>query len=428
MSWFTETFGRLVASLQRFAQPAALKTTFMGREVDYAQHDMRAPRDPQNMTVEDLWATQPHLRTVIDFRARNIAQLGVQLFAADGEQRSRVRGTDVSKLLGRPNPYMTGYDLIYDLVASRSLYDTAYWFIMEGEAGKVIHPFPPAWVTPLADSYFAPRSYRVQVPGGDRYVDVPGDQVVEFRGWTPTPSLTTSSPVETLRMVLEEQHSSRKHRLQLWRRNGRVGSYIARPKDAAPWDDTARRRFMDMFTAFTGDNAKAGGVPLLEDGMELKRNAFTSADEQWAESVKISLETVAQVYQVNPTMVGVLEGTNYSNMKEFNRALYRTSLGPDIVQIEERITEFVLPLLDAPDDQFVKLNVESMLRGSFEEQVKVFSASVGGPWMTRNEARALQDMPPLDEGDELITPLNVTEGGQASPLDGGDGRPEEIES
>ena len=428
MSWFSEAFGRLVASLQRFAQPAALKTTFMGREVDYAQHDMRAPRDPQNMTVEDLWATQPHLRTVIDFRARNIAQLGVQLFEADGEQRARVRGTEVSKLLGRPNPYMTGYDLIYDLVATRSLYDTAYWFIMEGEAGKVIHPFPPAWVTPLADSHFGPRSYRVQVPGVDRYVDVPGDNVVEFRGWTPTPSLTTSSPVETLRMVLEEQHSSRKHRLQLWRRNGRVGSYIARPKDAAPWDDTARRRFMDMFTAFTGDNAKAGGVPLLEDGMELKRNAFTSADEQWAESVKISLETVAQVYQVNPTMVGVLEGTNYSNMKEFNRALYRTSLGPDIVQIEERITEFVLPLLGAPDDQFVKLNVESMLRGSFEEQAKIMSTSTGGPWMTRNEARALMDMSPLDEGDELIVPKNVSEGGQASPQDGGDGRPEEDES
>ena len=428
MSWFSEAFGRLVASLQRFAQPAALKTTFMGREVDYAQHDMRAPRDPQNMTVEDLWATQPHLRTVIDFRARNIAQLGVQLFEADGEQRARVRGTEVSKLLGRPNPYMTGYDLIYDLVATRSLYDTAYWFIMEGEAGKVIHPFPPAWVTPLADSHFGPRSYRVQVPGVDRYVDVPGDNVVEFRGWTPTPSLVTSSPVETLRMVLEEQHSSRKHRLQLWRRNGRVGSYIARPKDAAPWDDTARRRFMDMFTAFTGDNAKAGGVPILEDGMELKRNAFTSADEQWAESVKISLETVAQVYQVNPTMVGVLEGTNYSNMKEFNRALYRTSLGPDIVQIEERITEFVLPLLDAPDDQFVKLNVESMLRGSFEEQAKIMSTSTGGPWMTRNEARALMDMSPLDEGDELIVPKNVSEGGQASPQDGGDGRPEEDES
>src|SRR5699024_4275615 len=101
-------------------------------------------------------------------------------------------------------------------------------------------------------------------------------------------------PVETLRMVLEEQHSSRKHRLQLWRRNGRVGSYIARPKDAAPWDDAARRRFMYMFTAFTGDNAKAGGVPLIEGGIELKRKTFTSADEKWGESRKISLETVSQ--------------------------------------------------------------------------------------------------------------------------------------
>ena len=123
-------------------------------------------------------------------------------------------------------------------------------------------------------------------------------------------------------------------------------------------------------------------------------------------------------------MVGVLQGTNYSNMREFNRALYRTSLGPDIRYIEERITQFVLPLIGGSDDEFVKLNVESMLRGSFEEQAAVLSTSVGGPWMTRNEARSLQDMAPLDDGDELITPLNVIEGGQSSPQDGGDGPPE----
>ena len=37
--------------------------------------------------------------------------------------------------------------------------------------------------------------------------------------------------------------------------------------------------------------------------------------------------------------------------------------------------------------------------------------------MTRNEARSDNDMPPLDGGDELIVPLNVIEGGQASPQD-----------
>lgn len=37
--------------------------------------------------------------------------------------------------------------------------------------------------------------------------------------------------------------------------------------------------------------------------------------------------------------------------------------------------------------------------------------------MTRNEARAANNLPRVEGGDELITPLNVTEGGQASPRD-----------
>ena len=37
--------------------------------------------------------------------------------------------------------------------------------------------------------------------------------------------------------------------------------------------------------------------------------------------------------------------------------------------------------------------------------------------MTRNEARAMLNLPAIDGGDELVTPLNVLTGGQASPND-----------
>ena len=62
-------------------------------------------------------------------------------------------------------------------------------------------------------------------------------------------------------------------------------------------------------------------------------------------------------------------------------------------------------------------DLEEKLRGSFEERAQIFQSAVGAPWMTRNEARAANDLPPVDGGDELITPLNVTEGGLASPRD-----------
>lgn len=39
--------------------------------------------------------------------------------------------------------------------------------------------------------------------------------------------------------------------------------------------------------------------------------------------------------------------------------------------------------------------------------------------MTRNEARQRENLPPIEGGDELITPMNVTAGGQSSPRDTG---------
>ena len=69
------------------------------------------------------------------------------------------------------------------------------------------------------------------------------------------------------------------------------------------------------------------------------------------------------------------------------------------------------------DDTYVEFDLKEKLKGSFEERAQILQAAVGGPWMTRNEARADNNLPPLEGGDELIVPLNVIEGGQASPQD-----------
>lgn len=51
----------------------------------------------------------------------------------------------------------------------------------------------------------------------------------------------------------------------------------------------------------------------------------------------------------------------------------------------------------------------------------MMSTAIGRPWMTRrSRARKLKNLPRIDdpEVDTLITPLNVTAGGQASPQSG----------
>ena len=85
--------------------------------------------------------------------------------------------------------------------------------------------------------------------------------------------------------------------------------------------------------------------------------------------------------------------------------------------LQQRINSFLLPMIGADPRTYVEFDMTEKLKGSFEERASILQSAVGGPWMTRNEARADNNLPPVEGGDELIVPLNVVEGGQASPTD-----------
>lgn len=399
-------------------------TTFMGREVVVTAPGVGVDLEPMCLTPEQMWRTQPHLRTVVDFLARNVAHLGLHVFDTRGGDRVRDRDSVVSLLMRKPNPHMTTFELIYDLVGNLALHNRAYWFVYESAespSGWAIQPFPASWVKTSYGTYWEPKEYVVSPPDSpDKAVKFRPENVLAFEGWSPLPS-KSSSPVETLRLTLEEQYHARNHRTLVWRRAGRVGGYITRPVDAPRWDNQDRRRFLKMFEEFTRSGSKTGGTPIFEEGMRLETAEFNSANAEWAESVKLSLVTVAQVYQVNPVMVGVLDNANYSNAKEFSKSLYTNTLGPQIRMIEQRLNTFLLPMLgEDPGAKLIEFNIEEKLRGSFEEQAAVASSAVGAPYMTRNEIRRMNNLPAIEGGDALVTPLNLDTESVSRETDGGD--------
>lgn len=373
------------------------------------------------LTPEELYRTQPHLRIVLDFVARNVAHLGLPVFERVGEtDRRRLRDDPVAKLLGRPNASMTRYELIESLVLDLGLYDRAYWLVgaADSPSGWEIQPIPPSWVVSHAGGgAFAPAKYTVAFPNGTR-AEIDASDMLVFHGWNPGRPKHGTSPVETLKQILAEQVQAWSYREQVWQRGGRAGTVITRPA-GAEWSDAARERFVtDWKARWTGKSGeKAGGTPILEDGMTINRLGFSAREDEWSEVAKVALATVASVYHVNPVMVGVLDNANFSNTREFRKMLYSETLGPLLAMIEDRINTFLVPRL-TKGSVYVEFNIEEKLQGDFEEQGKILSTSTGAPWMTRNEARALRNLPRIEGGDELVTPLNVLVGGQASPQDG----------
>ena len=168
-------------------------------------------------------------------------------------------------------------------------------------------------------SVFQPAYYRVYPNLGTSYYDVPADDMLVFHGWNPDDPTQGVTPVRALKDIINEQIQAWSYRTQVWKRGGRIGSVLVRPKDAPEWNDADRERFMRGWKEFTDKGAQAGATPLLEDGMELKRLGFNAREEEFSEVTKLSLSTVASVYHVSPVMVGILDNANFSNTKNFAR-------------------------------------------------------------------------------------------------------------
>lgn len=380
----------------------------------------------EGKSADDLWREQPHLRTVVGFLTRNVAQLGLTGYKikADGS-RSKITTGPIPKVLAQPNPDQTLYEFLEALVGDLALYDNAYVTTLmvdrDGEALPELRIIRPIWIQAAGGiGPYTVTTYVIKYPEETVQVEIPASKVLHFHGYNPVDARVGVSPISSLKGTLSEQLHATAFRSQLWKRGGRVGSYLTRPHDAPDWDPATRKKFKREFAAaWSGDDgAKAGGVPIFEDGMEMKRVGFSAHDEEFVEAAKLALTTVAAAYYVNPTMVGLLDNANYSNVREFRRMLYGETLGPLLEQISQRLTAFLLPHLKIPVDgrTIITFDTEARLRGTFEEVMAVAGSAVGGPTLTPNEFRSMLGYPPIEGGDVLIKPLNITQPGDQEPI------------
>jgi HK97 family phage portal protein len=372
--------------------------------------------DDYTRDYAQIWRTQPSVRTCVSFLARNVASLGLHAFERVSDtDRVRLADHPAALLLDRPSPTTTRYRLIDRLVHDLGIYDTAYWLkLKRSDGGLALLRLNPKSVTPMGETGLEPSYYRLR--GSKGYKDIQPDQLVHFRGYDPDGEFG-APPIEALRQILAEEWEAGRMRSNTLRNGARISGYIERPENK-PWSEAAREKFRKGWQSqYTGGGPQVGGTPILEDGMTFKQAAQTAEQLQYVEVRKLTREETASAYFIPPPMVGLLDHATFGNIEEQHKMLYQDTLGPWLSMIEQELKLQLLPDLPDSGRVYVEFNLAEKLRGSFEEQAQAASTATGAPWMTRNEQRARFNLPRLEGGDELVTPLNVLVGGQASPRD-----------
>lgn len=376
----------------------------------------------EGLTARQLYATQSNLHTVVSFLSASVAQLPLRVYVRDGENaRKRDRTSPAALLLRQPNPDQTCYEFVDGLLTEYFLMGSVFVWVLpdaESESGYQLRILPREWIVSSSSSTnYAPDKIRVSAKTGAA-VDVPREMFLQFRMYNPGNPGGYQSPISALKQTLTEQVNADRFRTEIWRSSGRFNAYLTRPANVQPWDENQRKSFLAAFREGWGkDGENRGKMPLLEDGMEIKTYQFNAKEAQYAETKQLSREDVAAAYHVNPSLIWHTTTQTYASAKDNARALYADCLGPTLQMLQQRINSFLLPMIGADPNTYVEFYLDEKLKGSFEERAGILQSAVGGPWLTRNEARSDNNLPPLEGGDDLIVPLNVVEGGQASPQD-----------
>lgn len=160
--------------------------------------------------------------------------------------------------------------------------------------------------------------------------------------------------------------------------------------------ETMRQRWNHMVTG--------GGVAVLSQGMEYAPVALTPADAQFLESMQASGQDVARFFKLPPEAIGYDSGASmtYSNVQSQWLNLLIASLNPLITVVEEAWSSLL------PRPQYVQFNRDALLRMTTKERYEAHDKALRSGWRSVNEIRAIEDLPPIEDGDLYLWPPGST--------------------
>jgi HK97 family phage portal protein len=373
-------------------------------------------------TYEQIYRRQPNVRTVIDFLARNLAQLKFHPYrrVSDTDRQRLPQTHPLVQWLMKPNPSMTRYRLFEATMLDYCIFWAAYWLKVRRPSDGMLTALlrlPAQAVWPGPDGALFPTQFLVTWPHGGQQL-FPAEELVYFSGYDPCNPLLGISPLETLRRTLAEEQSASAYRAAYWENAARIEGVIERPATAKTWTPEQKASFREQWQGRFGGPRNAGQTAVLEDGMTFKATSFSAKDSEYIDARKLTREECASAYHVPLPMVGILDHATFSNVREQHKQLYQDTLGPYCSQIAEEIERQVVPECDDPENIYLEANIAEKLKGSFEEQAASIQTLTGRPVVTPNESRARLNLPAITDdptADQLARPLNYTSGPATSP-------------
>lgn len=161
-------------------------------------------------------------------------------------------------------------------------------------------------------------------------------------------------------------------------------------------DDLAKRMREDFDQNYV--NKRTGKTAVLGEGLTFKQLSMSAVDSQLIEQLRWSVEDIARVFRMPATMIGDQGKTTYRNSEQQARAYLNGCLDFHLSGIVEELNKF----FELGASMTMAFDLSFLLRTETDVRFDANGKAINGGFMTPNEIRKREGLPPKPNGDKLL--------------------------
>lgn len=343
----------------------------------------------------------PEVLACINVLAQSMSMLPLHMYRSTETGREKVTDHPVYRTLGRkPNRLQSPLEFRRVMTFRAAWRGNAYAHVtrLRGRVLQVIPISVP--VKPrVLDDYT--MEYELQLPGGVRRV-MSQSEVFHLRGPICMDGAISCSPVELGRDAIATMIAIERFAGRYFSKGAQAKGAFRLPSGGALQDNEFDRLKTELNAAASGDV-----IPLLEQGLEWVAMDYNARESLLDAMQDAQVLKICRIWRIQPHMIQSMKAATFSNIEHQSREFVDHTLMPWIRLWESAIQ---MQLIEDDDNApYTRISAQALLRGDNKTRSEMFSSAVGGPYMTPNEARGLEEMDDIEGGDELLRPLNMGE-------------------
>ncbi|MFD5425217.1 phage portal protein [Streptomyces sp. NPDC127084] len=332
--------------------------------------------------------------------ADSIASLPVQTYRKNGASREML--TFVPSLLFQPAARDNLFEWLHKLVVSLGLRGNAYGLITQRDA----FGFPTSieWLNP--DDVWVDE-LRPTMPVFYWQGHEVARELIVHIPWVVLPGKVVGlSPISHFARTIGVGLSATEYGLSWFDNGGTPPSVLKNSAKTVTPDDSAE--ISDRLSA----RIRSRKPLVLGSDWDFTALQVNPEESQFIETMRLNASQIAAIYGVPPEMVGGDSGGSmtYANVEQNAINFANFTLRPWLSRIETKLSALM------PGREFVKFNVDAMIRVDLMTRYQAHSIALTGGWRNRDEVRALEDLPPLPDGQgQVYLPVAMLGGPSNSP-------------